>query len=591
MISSPPEFAVRPARPEDAEAVLALVPPELGFGLDDIRNEWRVTDLERNTWAWEDGDRLVAFGILRSRGDELSVNGFVHPDFHGRGLGTAIVQATEARARKLGARKLDNGVLATDRAAVALLEENGYRDVAHFYVMTIELEDPPPEPEWPEGLEARPFEREHARAFWAADDEAFQDEADYEPEPFEEFVRRRLERPGFDPELWTAVWDGKEIAATVIVDRKRFGAGWIAGLGVRQPWRRRGLGRALLLRSFRQLYERGQRRVSLNVHTENPTGATRLYESVGMRVEREDVLYRKQLVVVREPSADDAEGIADACNELSTQLYGLADLSTEEVRHWLTLPDVETAVAELGGEICGYSDFRRHDEGPIGVDLRVRPSPWSRGVADALLDRAEAAAGSERTLHCFVAERDEESRSALERRGYRLIRHSFKMQIDFAEPPDPPEWPAGFTVRCYAGEEDARAVYDCHQESFADDWEFRPEPFESWRQFGVERSDFDPSLWWLAEADGELAGISLTHWHASGDRSFGWIGALAVRRPWRGRGLGLALLRHSFVALAARGATRVGLDVDAENPTGAVRLYERAGMRPVRRLDVYERTP
>src|SRR5919199_2917741 len=342
MISSPPEFAVRPARPEDAEAVLALVPPELGFGLDDIRNEWRVTDLECNTWAWEDGDRLVAFGILRSRGDTFSVNGFVHPAFRGRGLGTAILQATEARARERGASKLDNGILATDRAAVALLEANGYRDAAHFYVMTIELEKPPPEPEWPEGLEPRPFEREHARAFWAADDEAFQDEADYEPEPFEEFVRRRLERPGFDPELWTAVWDGNEIAATVIVDRKRFGAGWIAGLGVRRRWRRRGLGRALLLRSFRQLYERGQRRVSLNVHTENPTGATRLYESVGMRVEREDVLYRKQLVVIREPSADDAEAIAEACNELSTRLYGLADLFTEEVRHWLTLPDVDT---------------------------------------------------------------------------------------------------------------------------------------------------------------------------------------------------------------------------------------------------------
>ena len=57
MISSPPEFAVRPARPEDAEAVLRLVPPELGFGLDDIYAEWRTTDLERDTWAWEHDGR------------------------------------------------------------------------------------------------------------------------------------------------------------------------------------------------------------------------------------------------------------------------------------------------------------------------------------------------------------------------------------------------------------------------------------------------------------------------------------------------------------------------------------------------------
>src|ERR671935_197903 len=309
MISSPPEFTVRPARPDDAESVLQLVPPELGAGLDDIRTEWRRTDLERDTWAWEHDGRLVAFGILRSRGDELSVNRFVHPDFRGRGLGTAILQATETRARERGVPKLDNGILAADRAAAALLEANGYRDVRHYHVMTIELEGPPPEPEWPEGLEPRPFEREHSHAFWAADDEAFQDEEGYESEPFEEFVERRLESPRFEPELWTAVWDGDEIAATLIADWKRFGAGWIAGLGVRRPWRRRGVGRALLLRAFGQFYERGERRVSLNVHTENPTGATRLYESVGMRVEREEILYQKELVVVREPAAG-AAGVA-----------------------------------------------------------------------------------------------------------------------------------------------------------------------------------------------------------------------------------------------------------------------------------------
>ena len=591
MISSPPEFVRRPARPDDAEAVLGLIPPELHFGPDDLRAEWRRADLERNTWTWEHEGRLVAYATLRTHGQERSVNGFVHPDFRGRGLGTAILRATEARARELGARKLDNGILAADPAGAALLEANGYRDVRHYYVMTIELEEPPPEPEWPAGLEPRPFEHEHARAFWACDDEAFRDEDGYEQQPFEEFVTRRVESPRFDAALWTAVWDGDEIAATVIVDRKRFGTGWIGGLGVRRPWRRRGLGRALLLRSFSQLYERGERHVSLNVHTENATGATRLYEGVGMRIEREDVLYQKELVVVREPGADDAEGIAEACNELSTQLYGVTDVSAEEIRHWLSLPNVETAVAELGGQICGYMDFHRHDEGPIGVDLRVRPSAWGRGVADALLDRAEAAAGRERAVHCFVAERDDEGRGVLERRGYRLIRHSFAMQIDFDGPPAPPEWPAGIAVRFYAGEEDLRAGYECHQEAFADHWEFRPEPLEVWRRYGVDMPDFDPSLWWLAEAGGEVAGICLARWHASGDPRFGWVDVLGVRKAWRGRGLGLALLRHSFCDFAARGVTRVGLFVDAENTTGAVRLYERAGMRPARRTDIYERTP
>jgi mycothiol synthase len=302
MISSSPELAVRPARPEDAEAVRALVAAlcdRLGarfeFGVDDLRDEWGRADLDRDTWVWERDGRVVAFGIVRSRGEELSVNGFVHPDFLGRGLGTAIIRATEARALERSSKKLGNGILAADRAAAALLEANGYRDVRHYFQMTIELEEPPPAPRWPEGLEPRPFEREHAHAFWAADDEAFQEERGYESEPFEEFVARRLESPRFEPGLWTAVWDDDEIAAVLIADWKRFGVGWIASLGVRKPWRRRGLGLALLLRSFGQFHECGERRVSLNVDTENPTGATRLYERAGMRVDHEQVLFEKEL--------------------------------------------------------------------------------------------------------------------------------------------------------------------------------------------------------------------------------------------------------------------------------------------------------
>jgi ribosomal protein S18 acetylase RimI-like enzyme len=100
---------------------------------------------------------------------------------------------------------------------------------------------------------------------------------------------------------------------------------------------------------------------------------------------------------------------------------------------------------------------------------------------------------------------------------------------------------------------------------------------------------FDPELWFLAEDGADLAGVSLCGWHNSGDRSFGWVHVLGVRRPWRRRGLALALLRHSFAESARRGATRVGLGVDAASPTGAVGLYERAGMRVQRRTEVWEK--
>ncbi|MGH7357814.1 MAG: GNAT family N-acetyltransferase, partial [Candidatus Rokuibacteriota bacterium] len=96
-------------------------------------------------------------------------------------------------------------------------------------------------------------------------------------------------------------------------------------------------------------------------------------------------------------------------------------------------------------------------------------------------------------------------------------------------------------------------------------------------------------LWFLLEEGDELAGICLCGPHAAGESDFGWVVVLAVRRPWRRRGLGLTLLRHAFRELRRRGMTRAGLDVDAENLTGAVRLYEGAGMRVVKRRDILER--
>ena len=301
MISSPPEFKLRRPAHEDAGAVHRLGTAvderfgvDSGFALEDLLDSWRRVDLDRDAWLWERDGAVAAYACLYVRGEETTADGYVHPGFAGRGLGAAIVEATEARALERGAAKLGNGVLAADGVAASLLASRGYRDVRHYYKMTIDMEEPPPAPEWPSGLEPRPFEREHAVAFHAADDEAFQDERGYESEPFEEFVQRRLESPRFDPELWTAVWNGDEIAATLIADL-RFGAGWIGGLAVQRPWRRRGLGRALLLRSFGQFYERGMRRVSLSVDTESPTGATRLYERVGMHAAWEAILFEKAL--------------------------------------------------------------------------------------------------------------------------------------------------------------------------------------------------------------------------------------------------------------------------------------------------------
>ena len=295
----------------------------------------------------------------------------------------------------------------------------------------------------------------------------------------------------------------------------------------------------------------------------------------------------------RTPTREDAAAIADICNALSRDLYGEADLDERSVGDWFGLSDLAMFLAEEDGRTLGYLDIRDEERLRFPVDLRVHPSARAMGVADELLDAAEGWAREravpDAVLRGYAPERDEHTRQALSARGFRLIRHFFLMEIALHDALDEPAWPEGLTLRTFDRERDEQAVYEAQEEAFSDHWDFHPTPIEHWREFSVDSSYFDPELWWLVEDDGQLAAVCLNSWHFSGDPTFGWVGVLGVRRPWRRRGLGLALLQHSFRDFAERGATRVGLGVDAENTTGAVRLYERAGMHPARRNDTFER--
>jgi mycothiol synthase len=304
MSSSPPEFTVRPPRLADADAVAQVTSAlDASFDVeqteqpDDIRDEWRDLDLTRDAWVWERDGRIVAYAAVFARGEDkrLIVDGYVDPEYAGHGLGTAIAETTERRARERGVAQLENGVLGNDARAADLLRSRGYRDVRHFYRMRIELDEFPPEPKWPEGFEVSVFDSAEAREFHDALEDGFAEEWGHTEEPFEAFAKRRLAEERFDPSLWTTVRADGEIAAVLIADWKRHGeAGWVGSVTVRKPWRRRGLGEALLLRSFGQFYERGERVVQLGVDAENP-GATRLYERVGMSVSFEAVIYAKDL--------------------------------------------------------------------------------------------------------------------------------------------------------------------------------------------------------------------------------------------------------------------------------------------------------
>jgi mycothiol synthase len=275
----------------EAEALGAAVVDE-----GDIRDWWRVTVPGENVWLIHGEGRLAAAATLWPRDDVPSVWGDVHPELRGRGLGTALVELTETRARELGASAIRSDAFARDVAAIVFLESRGYRPVRRYYEMRIELGDEaPPEPEWPEGLSVAPFRDGDGPGFHAALGESFQDEWGHLPLEYEEWRRARLEAEDFDPDVWAVVRDGDEIAAVVRCDLFRYGGGWVGAIGVRKPWRRRGVGLALLHHTFRVFHARGERSVGLGVDSENPTGATRLYERAGMHVETESVTFEKTL--------------------------------------------------------------------------------------------------------------------------------------------------------------------------------------------------------------------------------------------------------------------------------------------------------
>jgi len=188
----------------------------------------------------------------------------------------------------------------------------------------------------------------------------------------------------------------------------------------------------------------------------------------------------------------------------------------------------------------------------------------------------------------------EKSGKLFEDLGYAHIRSSYHMMIEMDGPAPEPVWSEGITLRTYNPETDAEAAYRTVTESFRDHFGHVEEPFEEgfkrFKHFQLEYEGFDPSLLFLAMDGDEVAGINICRPHSfSGDPDLGWVSTLGVRRSWRKRGIGLALLQHSFNEFYRRGKRKVGLGVDAQNLTGALRLYENAGMHVYRSFDLYEK--
>lgn len=262
--------------------------------------EGEVIGYARAFW-WEEVNGPRIYGFV----------GFLVPAWRRKGIGRVMLHWLEDRLREIAAgHPADRPAFFqafTDEHEVglaALLTQEGYQPVRYFYQMVrLTLDDIPDFP-LPEGLELRPVLPEHYRALWEADVEAFQDHWGYAPPTEADYQAWLNNKTLFQPPLWQVAWDvaNDQVAGQVrtFIDeaqnekyqRRR---GWTEFISVRRPWRRRGLARALIVRSLRLQRELGMTESALGADSENLSGATRVYEDCGFAVVQRSTAYRKPL--------------------------------------------------------------------------------------------------------------------------------------------------------------------------------------------------------------------------------------------------------------------------------------------------------
>ena len=308
------DLIVRAPREDELEAICELLNAcdvadcgQFDSPLDQLRSQWASTDFNPETDSWVavvPGERIVGFAALEPY-QFIRVNSHVriHPDYRGQGIGTHLRSLIDRRSQEFVplAPPDVRVTLATwchsgNQAAKQLIESAGYTCNRHALAMSIDLPEEPPQPVWPEGITLRPFVPDrHARAVFEASDESFQDHWGHLPGIFANWYQNHIVNDeSLDPSLWFIAMDGDEVAGISLCGYY-LQEGIVNTLGVRRPWRRSGLGMALLRHSFGEFYRRGVHTVALGVDSQSLTGATRLYERAGMHILISYDQYEKEL--------------------------------------------------------------------------------------------------------------------------------------------------------------------------------------------------------------------------------------------------------------------------------------------------------
>ncbi|HSH04880.1 MAG TPA: GNAT family N-acetyltransferase [Anaerolineae bacterium] len=320
----------------------------------------------------------------------------------------------------------------------------------------------------------------------------------------------------------------------------------------------------------------------------------------------------------RPATLDDADTIAEITTSHMSQFNPQAKLDPAFVRQILSHPSINlnthsrlvTNADNLPVGVAFLQKLRNQDSN-LRLHASTRAGHEGQGIGSYFihwsLDQIESAKKTippERriSLTTNINGQDQLSRQLLEKYHFQPIRHFWTMAIDMGPtPPEPApihtaDHQSPLTLTTFAQLDHShtlRDVYNASQDAFQDHWghispDDPDEDFTLWQKFMATGNNYDPNLWFIALDGSDIAGLSLCRLRGEQHPDMGWVTNLAVRPPWRRRGLGRALLIHSFRALHTLGQQKVALGVDADSITGATRLYEKAGMKPIDQSDTYE---
>jgi len=292
---------------------------------------------------------------------------------------------------------------------------------------------------------------------------------------------------------------------------------------------------------------------------------------------------------VRPARLSDIESVYEIIAKQNTLDYGSALRTLFDLQKlWQSFElENDTCVAFADGKLAGYAELRDNDAPFIYLAERTNVD-LAYQFLTILEDKAASRKKETVNLFTQISEKNTTLLQLFAANGYKSNLSFLIMELLLSEAPAAPQWPAGITVRPFVKGQDEQVTYQTDEEATKDTGYHDPLSYDGWvKRMGMETESFDPNLWFLACEGNEITGVALNVFKK--ESNTGWVDHLSVLQRHRKRGIGKALLLHSFGEFYRRGVTNVKLSVDSKSLTNAPKLYENVGMQTVQQYHIYRK--